>query len=186
MKPNFRVYISSPSKDYLDDRQQRLLNGILDQIIGADYIPLNQSGYFFPEHFKNERSLDIKMSLDGMDILMKECRGAMVLAFALWQVSDSSGKTVGFTATENNHLEGALAISQGLPLLIITEENVRLRGITSIGGGRFVVRIPNYADLDWLDSDSFQQPFNDWRRAINLRRHVFLGYCSTAARQRDF
>src|SRR5260370_27892685 len=110
MNPRFRVYVSCPMKDYLDDRQQRLLAGILGRIMSSRYIPLNQSGYFFPEHFNNERSLDIKMSLDGMDILMKECQGAMVLAFALWQVSDSSGRTIGFTSTEYNHLDGDLAI----------------------------------------------------------------------------
>src|SRR5438046_10727136 len=70
----------------------------------------------------NARSLDIEWTLDGMDILMRECQGTMVLAFALWKVSDSSGEPLGFSSTENNHLEGALALSQGLPLLIIAEE----------------------------------------------------------------
>ena len=168
-------------KSHLDDRQQRLLTAILEQLKRSDYIPLNQSGYFFPEHSNNERSLDIEWTLDGMDILMRECQGAMVLAFALWKVSDSSGEPLGFSSTENNHLEGALALSQGLPLLIIAEETARPRGIASLWGGRFILRVPKDVDIDWLDTDSFQRPFNDWQKAIDSRRHVFLGYCSMAS-----
>jgi len=180
MNPRFRVYVSSPNKEYLDDRQQRFLAGILSRIKSSGYIPLNQSGYFFSEHFSNERPLDIEISLNGMDMLMKQCQGVIVLAFAQWRVCDPLGKTIGFSPTENNHLEGALALSQGLPLLIIAEEAVMRRGIASIWGGRFIVNMPPNVELDWLDTDSFQQPFKEWQKKINSRRHVFLGYCGAA------
>src|SRR5258708_24811909 len=70
-----------------------------------------------------------------MYALMKECQGAMILAFSQSFALDNSGKIIGFSPTEYNHFEGALAIAQEIPLLIIAEQEVVRRVIVWQGGG---------------------------------------------------
>src|SRR5689334_3619999 len=105
MNPQFRVYVSCSLRQFLDSRQQLFLDAILDRIVQAGYIPVNLEGYFFPQHSRSRDPLDIQVSLDGMDLRMKESQGAIVLAFARWRICDDSGATIGFSPTEYNHFE---------------------------------------------------------------------------------
>jgi Predicted nucleotide-binding protein containing TIR-like domain len=180
MKPKFRVYVSSPVKENLSSQQLLILQGILEQIIQVGYLPLNLDGNYYPDRFLHERSLSVDVSLKGMDVLMKECQGAIVLAFAQSRIVDQFGKTLGFSPTEYNHFEGALAIAQGIPLLILAEQGVVHRGITWTGGGRRIITVPQGAHGNWLTTTQFQAPFSLWRKDVELCRDVFLGYCSDA------
>jgi hypothetical protein len=80
--------------------------------------------------------------------------------------------------TPYNHLEGALAISHQLPLLILVEENMERAGI--FASGIKPATIPADADEKWIDSPQFCGHFAAWAEAVEERRDVFLGYCSKA------
>jgi predicted nucleotide-binding protein len=41
--------------------------------------------------------------------------------------------------------------------------------------------IPEKPSPKWLTTDAFQVPFKYWREQLELRRDVFLGYCSSSA-----
>jgi len=65
---------------------------------------------------------------------MRQCVGAVVFGFPRWTVSGVPAETrlVG----EFNHYEGAVALTHGLPLLLLKEEGVEDRGVVWNGGGK--------------------------------------------------
>jgi hypothetical protein len=70
-------------------------------------------------------------------------------------------------ATPWNQLEGGIAFSLGLPLLIIREPGVS-GGLFDVGSSdRFV----HQAELSskWVESDSFLQPFRQWAEEVENR-----------------
>jgi len=68
-----------------------------------------------------------------------------------------------------------------LPLLILSEEGIADRGIFYNGGGFIYTSIPPTADNNWFDNDEyFIGRFNTWKRAVNNRYQVFLGYSGEA------
>lgn len=185
MNSQFRVYVSCPIPENLSPEQQSIRRAVLDQLVRAGYHPLNLDGYWHPDHTEANRPLDIRMSWEGMQRLMADCQGAVVLAFAQTPVLDDSGQRVGSRPTEFNHIEGSIAIAQRLPLLILAERGVVPRGIVWEGGGLPITYIPQGSSPAWLDSPSFQQPFGAWRKQVDAQRHLFLGYCSAASAVAD-
>jgi hypothetical protein len=81
--------------------------------------------------------------------------------------------------TPYNHLEGALALSQGIPVLIIGEEGMDGGGI--FGAGIKSTEIPSNADKTWVDSTQFSTLFAAWKRELQSRRDIFLGYCGKSS-----
>lgn len=166
-----RVYVSSPTDAHLTPWQKKLKKGVLDQLIAAGLEP----------QVFGERGLPIKMawSFDAAEQMMSDCQAAVVLALARHRFSVHGGAPVSFPS-EYNHYEGALAVTYNLPLLILAEEGLPDRGITYRGGGRFIVTIPANAKATWFKSNGFKPYFDEWRKAVDARRDVFVGYCSTA------
>jgi len=80
--------------------------------------------------------------------------------------------------TAYNHLEGALALAQEIPVLILFEENMDRIGI--FDSGNKPALIPANADSKWVKSKVFQAHFRAWSHKVQERRDVFLGYCSKA------
>ena len=87
-----------------------------------------------------------------------------------------------------NHLEGALALSQRLPVLVVLEENMDRVGI--FGSGVKAAIKPRGADGMWVESVMFRGHLDSWTNKVRARRDVFLGYCSkansTAREVRDY
>ena len=106
---------------------------------------------------------------------MRQCIGAVVFGFPRWTSQQKAH--VG----EYNHYEGAVAVTLGLPILLLKEEGVANRGIVSSGGGKFITYIPATADEKWVDDPNFVRRFNAWLRELEARKDIFLGYCSKSA-----
>jgi len=80
--------------------------------------------------------------------------------------------------TPYNHLEGALALAQQLPILIYLEENMDRVGI--FASGIKSTMIPANATQKWTKSETFRTHFDAWTNEVRDRRDVFLGYCTKA------
>jgi hypothetical protein len=81
--------------------------------------------------------------------------------------------------TAYNHFEGALAVANKVPrLIIVPEDEVPARGIAFKGAGELLTLVNQTPD--WLDSPAFQQRFDAWRREVEGRRDVFLAYAGEA------
>jgi hypothetical protein len=82
---------------------------------------------------------------------------------------------------EYNHYEGAVALTHGLPVFLLAERGVEDRGVVWTGGGKTITYVPDDADASWVESAEFGRRFVAWRREVEARKDVFLGYCSRSA-----
>jgi hypothetical protein len=165
-----RVFVSATSDQSLDDRRRKLKAAIIQKIREAGYTP--------QEFWEMGIAADLAWSFDNVDRVMRQCVGAIVIGFPRWAMSDSA-HTTRFVG-EYNHYEGAVALTLGLPLMLIVEEGVENRGIVWTGGGRTITRLPDDATSNWVDSPEFIKRFTAWNQALVARRDVFLGYCSAS------
>lgn len=119
--------------------------------------------------------------------LIRRCDGVLILALARMHVrmlqseTESSDREMGrisILPTPYNHLEGALALAQQLPVLIAFEESMDRTGIFDSGIKCAV--IPANADQKWVKAKSFRMHVDAWAAKVQDRRDVFLGYCSKA------
>jgi hypothetical protein len=163
-----RVFISATSDQSLDERRRLLKAAIIHKILDAGYAP--------QEFWEMGIASDLAWTFNNVDYVMRQCIGAIVIGFPRWAMSgeDYTIRLVG----EYHHYEGAVALTLGLPLMIIAEEGVEDRGIVWSGGGRTITRLPSDATSNWVDGPEFTKRFASWRQALAARRDVFLGYCS--------
>jgi hypothetical protein len=165
-----RVFVSATSNQSLDQRRRELKAAIIQRIRDAGYAP--------QEFFEMGLAANLAWSFDNVDHVMHTCVGAIVIGFPRWVMSHS-GHTTRLVG-EYNHYEGAVALSHGLPLMLIAEEGVENRGIVWTGGGRTITRLPDDATSDWVESPEFTKRFTAWHQELSSRRDVFLGYCSNS------
>ena len=131
------------------------------------------------EFYETGIPADLAWNFDTIDRVMRQCIGAMIIGFPRWTVADA-GYMIRLI-NEYNHYEGAVALTLGLPLMIIAEVGVEGRGIVWNGGGRTITHIPEDAMPDWVDSPEFTRRFATWTKALTSHKDVFLGYCSNSA-----
>lgn len=101
------------------------------------------------------------------------------MAFPRWEVPNGEREAYRL-ASEYAQIEGAVATTLRLPLLILAERGLVDRGITWTGAGHPILYMPQDAQLPWLDGDAFRQRFGIWSDLIAERSDVFLGYSSKA------
>jgi len=162
-----RVFVSATLNKSLDERRRLLKAAVLAKIREAGYAP--------QEFFESGIPENLAWSFENADRVMRKCVGAVVFGFPRWT---ASGLTV---LTPYNHYEGAVAITYGLPLLLLREQGVDDAGVVWTGGGKPITFVPEDADENWLKSDEFTKRFNGWLRELDARKDVFLGYCSKSA-----
>lgn len=183
MKTSPRIFVSVPDDLHLDDRRKALKRAIIGFVKKQGF---NVVG-FEPEQWgarlvKNLQTWEMAKA----NQLIRRCDGALVLALARLHVrvvapNDFNNADAGRIfpqPTPYNHLEGALALAQQLPLLLFLEENMDRSGIFASGTKSCV--IPANADQKWVRSESFKTHFDAWTMEVMDRRDVFLGYCSKA------
>jgi hypothetical protein len=113
---------------------------------------------------------------------MRQCVGAVVFGFPRWAIPEASNQNQEKRILgEYNHYEGAVALTFGIPLLLLAEKGVEDRGIVWTGGGKVITYIPRDADEKWVNDVEFVKRFNAWLRELGTRKDVFLGYCSKSA-----
>lgn len=166
-----RVFVSATTNKRLDERRRSLKAAVLGKV--------RQAGYEPQEFWESGLPENLAWSFDNVDRVMRQCVGAIVFGFPRWMISDPSVETrlVG----EFNHYEGAVALTHGLPVLLLKEEGVEDRGVVWNGGGKTITYVPENADTTWVESTDFTKRFNAWLRELGARKDVFLGYCSKSA-----
>jgi hypothetical protein len=180
-----RIFVSVPDDRHLDLRRNGLKRAIISFVAKQGF----ELAGFETEQFGTgqTKNLDI-WTAEKANKLIRRCDGALILALARTYVrlldpenSDEGGRKPDMVLalpTPYNHLEGALAISQQLPLLILFEENMDRTGIFNCGTK--TITIPMDAGPKWIKSKEFQAHFSSWAADVMEWRDVFLGYCSRA------
>lgn len=167
-----RIFISTTGDQNLNERRCLIKNGIIKTISEAGFEP--------QMFFESGLPIDKAWNFDTVSEVMKRCQGAAILG-----LHRSTIGTDNSTPTEFNHYEGALALAQRLPTLIVAERETPNRGIFFNGGGQIIAYLTSDADVGWLNSEGFKVRFNSWRNLINNQYEVFLGYSSAAQSTAD-
>jgi hypothetical protein len=181
LKTKPRIFVSVPDDRHLDERRIGLKRAIISFIAGQDYKVVG----FESEQFGAGRPANQDTwTVDKAIKLIRQCDGAVVLALAR-DVLRSEGEKIESAGsvlvlpTPYNHLEGALALAQQLPVFILFEENMDRIGIFNCEVK--LASIPPVVDGDsFINSPSFKMHFEGWDMKVRERRDVFLGYCTKA------
>lgn len=166
-----RIYVSVANDKRLDERRRRLKAAILAK--------LRQSGCEPQEFMESGIPENLSWSFENVELVMRKCVGAAVIGFPRWTISEQSHETG--LISGYLHYEGAVALTHGLPVLLLAEQGAENRGIVWTGGGKILTYIPQDADEGWVSGADFTKRFNVWLRELGARRDVFLGYCSKSA-----
>ena len=164
-----RIYVSAPSGVLLNHHQRELKSEILRVI--------SQAGFEPQEFGVSGLPTGMVWTFDRAKEVMSHCRGALILALIRLRASTEHGPLP--LATEYNHIEGGIALSQGLPTFVVAEQGIPQRGIIHLGSGRPIVTLPENSDKSWLGSREFTEGFDRWCKSVRSSSQVFLGYSNT-------
>jgi Predicted nucleotide-binding protein containing TIR-like domain len=169
-----RVFISAPRDIRLDEPRKKIKHAIVDQIRNVGYEP---------ERFLDSESVGglaagAGWSLQEVERVATRCVGAAIIGLPFWKTMLEEREI--WLPTDYCPYEGAVAHALGLPILAISI-GIEQRGIFHQHARVHAISIPLQEDLSWLQADKFRVPFANWRREIEQRRDVFLGYCSKSA-----
>jgi len=174
MLPKPRIYVHAPLPRNLSPRRQDIRAKVLDAIAIAGFDPQEFGVSGIPGR--------LTWTFDEAARLMDRCQGAVIIALPKYEFGPEM-----LMPSEYSHYEGALALSKGVPTLIITEEGAPNAGIVYLGGGHFINRIPLNDGMTeaitgkgYLGSAEFQNMFDTWAKEVSARSRLFLGYCSKA------
>ena len=162
-----RVFISVPCDNHLDEGRRQVVRAVLQRISDAGFEP--QRFYY------SGLPAAMGWNFQTVDKVMRRCVGAVIFALPRRTLSDHT-----LLPTEWNHYEGAVAVTLGLPTLILAESGIADTGICYTGGGKPILFKPQDADVGWLKEETFSHPFTLWLDQLKERHDVFLGYCSKA------
>ena len=166
-----RVYFSATTDRFLDDRQRAVKQAILSAVSAAGFQPQEFGVSGLPAA--------MQWNFDAADEVMSNCQGGLILAQARYRVRTQDGDELALPS-EYNHLEGGMAISRGLPTIVIAEEGIQERGIVFRGSSLLVLTVPRHVDAPWVLSSQFAGPFHSWCQQVSSRHHVYLGYSSSS------
>jgi predicted nucleotide-binding protein with TIR-like domain len=170
MPPTRRVYVSMPADDWLDERQNGLKWALVDRVRAMGFQPeifldpkgrpgfASGRGWTFPE----------------VDAVARRCIGALFIGLPRWIVPTRDGP-VPF-GTELSQYEAGVLFTLGLPILVLMQKDLARRGVFDPGLGSFMATFPPDADRAWLASAPFKAALKTWKRRLDDRRDVFLGY----------
>lgn len=155
-----KVFISKGSA--ASPEQRVFVDAVLDMLKTVGIYP----------RIMNENEWSYEQPLKAINKIIKECDGAVVIAFTRTQFKkgieikkDSYNQLSDIRLpTPWNHIEAAMAYSYGLPLLVIAENGLKPEGLIEDG---YDWRI-YWTDLnpDVVKSDSFKGFLNSWKDAI--------------------
>ena len=170
-----RVFISMPGDMWLNQKQNELKWAIVGEIEKIGY----EAQVFVGPGGGQGLPAGKGWSLADCDDVMRRCVGAAMIGFPKWRFS--VGEKDFRLATEYTHHEGAVAHTYGLPLLTIAEEGLEPRLLFNQHAGLEIIYVPLDANTSWLSTRAFQGPFENWKRKLERRRDVFLGYCGSSS-----
>lgn len=167
-----RIYVHAP--DCLSPMHLAIKERVLREVNAAGFDPqeFNVSGL----------PAGINWTFDNAAAIMDRCQGAVIIALPKYDFGPDMRMP-----SEYAHFEGALALSMKLPTLIVTELGTPSAGITFLGGGLFINRIPQDDTVTtagtgkgYFDSPKFKNILESWINDVNARSRLFFGYCSRA------
>lgn len=162
-----RIFISSESAFPPGDPREAFRAELLKKIRAKGYSPQQFGESGLPQN--------LVWSFANVDWVMRRCVGAVVMGCAPWGPRSPGG--AGFHQTSvDRHYEGAVAVTHGLPLLLLKDSNVVFSGVLAAGGGKLITDIPR-----GIDSAQFTERFDGWLQEVMAHRDIFLGYCSKSS-----
>lgn len=169
-----RIYVSMPADRWLKDNLNALKWAIVEEIERLGYTP---------EIFTNPKGMPGLASARvwsprEADEIARRCSGAVVIGMARWKFKGKRARAL--LPTEFNHYEGALVRTLGLPTLVLVQSNVSRRVVLDPTFSGYAGEFAEDADTRWLHTDEFKVPFNYWKRSLDERGDVFLGYSSAS------
>jgi hypothetical protein len=168
-----------PADVWLTPAQNELKWGVVERIEELGFIP----EIFTDPSGRTSLSAGKAWSADAADEIMQHCSGAAFIGLPRWTFE--TGHEIAHLPTEFSHYEGALARALGLPLLVLAEANLMRRVVFAGSFGPYIGEFPQGADRSWLQQKEFDVAFGHWRRDLEARRDVFLGYCGAASAVAD-
>lgn len=174
MIPKPRIYVHAPSDQNLTPFRLQIKERILKELTAAG---------FDPQEFNVSGLLSgLNWTFDNAAKVMSQCQGAVIIALPKYEFGSDI-----LLPSEYAHFEGALALSNKLPTIIVTEEGTRNAGITLLGGGLFINMVPqndaiitSATGAGYFDSVKFKNSFDSWVTDVKNRSKIFFGYCSKA------
>jgi hypothetical protein len=174
-----RVFVSYVNPELLDDRRKALQDQVVKKV---EHLGL-QPEIFFHKGTAAAMAWSLQNAID----IMRRCVGAVVISSPRWEANNFTGSEIiepnnnkYLLASEYAQIEGAIATTLKLPLLILAERGIVDRGITWTGAGHPILYMPSDATSEWLERDAFRQRFGFWSDQIAERSDIFLGYSSKA------
>ena len=108
-----RIYIHAP---YKPGPKQAILKKAILKVNRVAWFRTSEV-FTFPVCLRGDT-----WSFDRAIEVMRQCDGALILALKRWQ--GTSRRTVVPIPSEYSHFEGALALSRGLPTIVVAEEGM--------------------------------------------------------------
>jgi hypothetical protein len=161
-----------PADRWLNPAQNDLKWGVVERIEQLGYTP----EIFSDPSGRQSLAASRTWSADDADDIARHCHGAAIIGLPRWVFGAADGTVL--LPTEYCHYEGALTRTLGLPLLMLAQENLIRRVVFDMSFGPYIGIFPEGADQSWLNTKDFEVCFAHWRRQLESRRDVFLGYCS--------
>ncbi len=179
-----RIFVSMPADEWLTSSQIIFKWALVDRVARLGYTP----EIFLDPTGRESLAAAHSWSAERADEIARHCHGAVIVGLPRWAFNGRDGPVL--LPTEFSQYEGALARTLALPLLIVAQANLMRRVVFDGSFGPYIGVFPPDAEETWLESRQFRVPFSYWRKALERRRDVFLGYCgkstSTAVLLRDF
>lgn len=183
MRITRRIYFSVPSRvwngtDYVDltSAQQDLIRGLADKI--------KQIGYavevFAQLGITTSLTAMTSWTYEDLDRVMRHCVGAVFIGLPRWILTTADGQQWRM-ATEFSYYEAGVAVTLGLPRLVLAEDGLLARAVFDMEYKDWIATFPENAGPDWLQSFKFQNAFDGWKMRLDQRRDVFLGYSGKSA-----
>lgn len=157
---DYKVFISKGSATTFEQRQ--FVDAILDMIKTVGLSP----------RIMNENEWSHEQPLKAIKKIIKECDGAVIIAFTRTTfekgIEINKDKTNELTKTSLpttwNHIEGSIAYSFDLPLLVIAENGLKSEGLIEKGYDWTIY----WTDLnpDVIKTESFRGFLTSWRNAV--------------------
>ena len=178
-----RLFISAPVDGRLTPNRIKQKNAIINRIAAQGFETIG----FEPAAWNAATTLTKLWSVERTCAWLRHCDGMVILALAkdrveiFSAVGDEAKISVGRKvnrASTFNHLEGGLAISIGLPVLLLIEQGVPTDGVFATGNR--ILEIPARGFDAWLAGSHFDDLVNRLSHQLCERRDIFLGYCSKA------
>jgi hypothetical protein len=170
MRITRRVFVSMPADQWLTAEQNTLKWSIVNRV---EALGLRTEVFHDPRGVES-LTAGLAWTAERADDIMRRCVGAVIVGLPRWTLPSQDGHTK--LPTEYCHYEGAIARATQLPTLLLVQDDVSRRVVFDFGFGR-ICEIPSDADSSWLDTQAFSASFEIWRRQIESRCDVFLGYC---------